>query len=133
MAQGEHSYTGDANGLKKPSPWLCVDDLLEILKRSRGDDFTVTIVDVKRYGKVTFDEGREESNVGALCFKGKTKELTINATRRKSLVRLFGKHTKAWRDKCIALYVDPNVKMKGVKVGGIRIRPKVSQQRQRDH
>lgn len=133
MAQGDCSYTGDANGLKKPSPWLCVDDLLEILKRSRGDNLVVTIVDVKRYGSVTFDEGRQESNVGALCFQGKTKELTINATRRKSLVRLFGKHTKDWRGKRISLYVDPSVKMKGVKVGGIRIRPDVPQQRQRDH
>lgn len=129
MAQGDCSYTGDASGLKKPSPWLCVDDMLEIMKRSRGKDLVVVIVDVKRYGSVTFDEGRVESGVGALCFRGKTKELTINATRRKSLVTLFGKDTTNWRDKSIALYVDHNVKMKGQKVGGIRIRPNVPQAR----
>lgn len=110
------SYEGMAGGLRAQTPWLAVEDL------DGYGDVRVTIVDVRRYKSVTFEEGRTEKGVGALRFHGKEKELTINAVRRKSLVALYGTDTMEWRDKQIVLYVDPDVKMKGKKVGGIRIR-----------
>jgi hypothetical protein len=36
---------------------------------------------------------------------------------------MFGNDVTTWKGKQIMLYVDPNVKMKGETVGGIRIRP----------
>lgn len=117
MGQGDDTYTGPAGGLRAPTPWLGVEDIDGL------GDVVVTITDVKRFGSVTFDEGRKQANVGALCLRRRTKMLIINAARRKSLIGLFGKQTLDWRGKSITLYVDPDVKMKGKKVGGIRIRP----------
>jgi hypothetical protein len=109
-------YTGPSGGLKKESQWLASEDIgLEKAIR-------VTIEDVERYKNVEFDKGRVEAKVGALKFAGKDKRMILNSTNRKILIRFFGMNTVDWRGKDILLFVDPNVRMMGETVNGIRIK-----------
>lgn len=102
--------------LRAPSPWLAGEDL------NGMGEVEVTIEDVLVYDEVPFDQGRKEKNVPALKFAGKQKQLVLRTgANRKALVSAFGTDTKAWRGKKIKLYFEPNVKMKGTLVGGIRI------------
>jgi hypothetical protein len=110
-------YSGPSGGLKKESQWLASEDI------GLDKDVRVTIEDVERYSKVEFDKGRIEPKVGALKFTGKEKRMILNSTNRKILVRLYGMNTVDWRGKDILLYVDPNVRMMGETVNGIRIKP----------
>ncbi len=111
------SYTGPSGGLKKSTIWLASEDIGLDVERN------VTIQDVELHKNVKFDQGRTEDKVPALRFEGQDKRMILNSTNRKMLVRLFGMDTKDWRNKRVALYVDPDVKMAGQKVNGLRIRP----------
>lgn len=109
-------YEGPSGGLKKETIWLASEDI------GLNKEVKVKIQDVERYKNVTFDAGRVEPKVAALRFEKTEKRMVLNATNRKTLVKMFGMDTKEWRGKEIVLWVDPNVKMKGEKVGGIRIK-----------
>jgi len=110
-------YSGPSGGLKKPSDWLASEDL------PPGQDVDVTIEDVLKYRDVKFEAGRALPIVGALKFAGKEKQLILNATNRKKLVKTFSSDTKLWRGQKIALYVDTNVRSPaGGITSGIRIR-----------
>ena len=91
-------YEGPSGAFRK-SPWLSAEDLPD------GKDVDVVIVNVMRYEEVKFDAGRTEKNVGTLVFKGKERELIINAGKRKVLGNMFGKIAKNWKGKTITLYV----------------------------
>jgi hypothetical protein len=110
------SYAGQSGALKKPSPWLASEDI------PIGTEKLVTIVDVLRHRNVKFDQGRVESNLGALKFAEFDKQMVLNSTNRKLLVRLFGTDTRNWRSQVVALYVDPNVRMAGEVVNGLRLK-----------
>ena len=111
------SYTGTSGGLKKSTIWLASEDIgIDVEK-------TVEVADVELHKNVTFDAGRIEPKVPALRFTGVEKHMILNSTNRKMMVRLFGMDTKDWRGKRVALYVDPDVKMAGQRVNGLRIRP----------
>lgn len=58
-------------------------------------------------------------------FKGASKPLACNKTNAKTIAGLYGNDTTQWVGKRIVLYFDPSVTMKGVVVGGIRVRPVV--------
>ena len=110
------SYTGPSGGLKKPSQWLASEDL------NIGTEVKVTIEDVLRHKGVEFDKGRKE-DIGTLKFAGREKQLVLNATNRKTLVRLFGTDTKEWRGKAIAIYVETGVRLPtGGKGLGLRVK-----------
>lgn len=109
------SFTGPSGGLKKDCPWLASEDL-------GTREVTVTIEDVKLYDDVAFEAGRKESNVPALKFAGKAKEMILNSVNRKTLVRLFGLETKDWRGKVVTLFVDPSVRFGRETVSGLRIK-----------
>jgi len=102
------------SGQMKESQWLSSEDL--------AGDVKVTIEGVKKHRDVNFSEGRLKAFVYSLRFSGKSKELVLNATNRKSLVAKFGNNVKNWVGKDITLYV-----LDGIRVGkeikqGIRIK-----------
>jgi hypothetical protein len=109
-------YTGASVGLKPETPWLAGEDL------NGKPPAVVEIEQVLIYGEVPFAGGRKEKNVPALKLKGAKKQLVLRTgTNRKTLVAMFGTDTSKWVGQKIALYYEPNVKMKGELVGGIRI------------
>lgn len=62
------------------------------------------------------------STVYSLEFDKASKQLILNSTNRKTLVKKFGPNVKDWAGKKIVLYVDQNVKMMGKTVCGVRIK-----------
>jgi len=104
-------------GVLKDSNWLTA----ETLPTDR--DTIVQIEAVVRRAEVKF-KNEKKTGYGSLRFKGKEKELGLNATSIKVLCALFGPNTSAWFGQWIALYVDPNVNAFGQIVSGVRIRAK---------
>jgi hypothetical protein len=111
------TFTGHSSALKAATPWLASEDLI-----GRGD-VPAVIEQVLVYDEVAFVGGRKEKNVPALKFKDRTKQLVLRTgANRKTLVKLFGADTQKWIGQTIHLYHEPDVMMKGERVGGIRIR-----------
>ena len=109
-------FTG-LSGMLRTSPWLASEDLVGL------GDVPAEIEDVLLYDEVAFDKGRKEKNVPALKFRGKAKQLVLRTSaNRRSLVRMFGANTQAWRGKTIYIYHDPEVRFGGRAVGGLRIK-----------
>lgn len=104
-------------GVLKDSNWLSA----ETLPIDR--DTVVQIDAVVRRREVKFKNETKHS-YGSLRFKGKDKELGLNATHIKVLKALFGPDTTAWFGQWIALYVDPDVSAFGQIVSAVRIRAK---------
>lgn len=106
------------SGALRTSPWLASEDLVGL------GDVECEIEDVLVYDEVMFDGGRREKGVPTLKFVNKQKQLVLRTSaNRKTLVKLFGSDTRKWRGQKIKIYHEPNVKMKGELVGGIRIKP----------
>ena len=113
-------FAGKSAEMKKDSTWLASEDILD------AGDVTVKIEGVFRHKDAVFDDGRHET-VFAVKFAGKVKQLVLNNTNRKRLVKLFGTTKVAdWIGKEVTLYVDRNVRplggKKGEVVNGIRVR-----------
>lgn len=63
------------------------------------------------------------STVACLSFKGKYKRLAFGTkAKRLAVIELHGRKIPDWVGKSITLYWDPDVKFKGKKTGGIRIK-----------
>ena len=116
MTKNSQPFEGHSSEMKKASPWLASEDLLE-----RGD-VDVTIDCCHRHTDVEFDAGRKEAVVYSLAFRGAKKNLVLNSTNRKTLVNKFGANVKDWAGKKITLYVDKQVRLMGKTVCGIRIK-----------
>jgi pentatricopeptide repeat protein len=70
-------------------------------------------------------------NANIAYFQENIKPLVLNATNSKTLKQLTGSSfVEDWSNVTVQLYIDANVKMKGDKVGGVRISPKAVQARQ---
>jgi|DEB0MinimDraft_4_1074332.scaffolds.fasta_scaffold224898_2 hypothetical protein len=100
----------------RESPWLASEDIM-----GHGE-LPVTIESVHRHKDVAFDQGRKKDVVYAIKFAGTKKQLVLNATNRKTLVRLFGSNVKRWKEQRVCLFVDDKVKLAGKFVNGIRIK-----------
>ena len=103
------------------SDHLGVADLEDMIEQNKPLIFEVT--EVKQEFNVSV-AGRK-GNYNIAYFKGKHKPLVLNATNSK-VMKSFSKGSpfvEDWHNKLIELYIDPNVTMKGEKVGGVRIRP----------
>ncbi len=109
-------FEGDSSEMKGNTPWLSSEDIL-----GRGD-VEVTIKACHKFTDVEFEAGRKESTVYSVEFEKASKQLVLNSVNRKSLVAKFGTDVKAWAGKSVKLYVDPNVKLMGKIVNGVRIR-----------
>ena len=112
---------GRSAEMRKPTPWLSSEDLMDI-----GHDVEVEIEGVFKHVDAASDDGRKET-VFALKFAGKEKQFVLNVTNRKRLIDLFGT-TKVpeWKGKKIKLYVEHGIRKPGGKRGetttGIRVR-----------
>lgn len=104
-------------GVLKDSNWLSAETI-------PADRDTVVQIDaVVRRRQVKF-KNETKMGYGSLRFKGKDKELGLNATHIKVLKALFGPDTSAWFGQWISLYVDPDVSAFGQIVSAVRIRAK---------
>lgn len=65
---------------------------------------SVIIEKCYKHSDVTFQESARKGTVYALAFKGKKKQLILNATNRKTLTLMFGPYPSEWRGKEITLY-----------------------------
>lgn len=110
------AFDGHCSEMKKPSPWLSSEDIL-----GKGD-VNVTIDHCERAFDVEFEAGRKEKVVFCVAFKGAEKKLVLNATNRKTLRDKFGPNVKDWCGKKVTLFVDPDVRMMGKRVNGVRIK-----------
>jgi len=64
-------------------------------------------------------------NANIAYFTETIKPLVLNATNSKTLRQMTGSSfVEDWTGILVQLYIDPNVKMKGDTVGGVRINPK---------
>jgi hypothetical protein len=109
-------YEGKTAAMRTNTTWLASEDIMD------AGDVNVTIEAVYRHQNAEFEGGRKEKEIFALKFKGADKQLVLNSTNRKTLVAMFGNHTKSWTGQKVTLYVDHKVKAFGEIRNGIRIR-----------
>jgi len=103
------------------SDHLGLADLEEM--QEEGKRLVFTIKEVKQEYDVPV-AGRN-GNYNIAYFVEPIKPLVLNSTNSKT-VRSFNNNSsyvEDWANTLIELYIDPNVKMKGDVVGGVRIRP----------
>lgn len=84
-------------------------------------DETITVT-IESYAieNVTNNQGTKLK--GVLHFSEKVKPLILNSTNGSAISKLYGKETDGWIGKQITLYLDPNVRFAGKRVGGTRVR-----------
>ena len=109
-------FEGTSSAMRADTPWLASEDLMDT------GDVVVEIGGVFHNEDAEFEDGRKE-DVFSLSFKGKKKQLVLNATNRKTLVKMFGSKVVKWIGRAITLYVKPDVKAFGETRPGLRIRP----------
>ena len=89
------------------------------------DDVPMTGVDMV-IANVTIEEvGDEQKPV--INFMGGSKGMVANKVNVGVLCSLYGAESDAWSGKIITLFNDPSVQFQGKLVGGIRLRPSMSQ------
>lgn len=104
------------------SDYLGVADLEEMIEEKKRLVFTIS--EVKQEYEVTVAGIKGNHNIA--YFKESIKPMVLNATNSK-VVRSFcggSSFIEDWSNTLVELYIDPNVKMKGDIVGGVRIKPK---------
>lgn len=103
------------------SDHLGVADLEDMIENGKPLIFEVT--EVRQEFNVAVAGRKGNHNIA--YFKGGHKPLVLNATNSKIMKKFAGNSpfVEDWKSKLIELYIDPNVTMKGEKVGGVRIRP----------
>lgn len=104
-------------GVLKDSNWLSAETIPQ-------DRDTVVEIEAVVRRKVVKFKNETKQGYGSLRFRGKDKELGLNATHIAVLSKLFGPNTGDWFGKRVALYVDPNVSAFGKVVSAVRIRAK---------
>lgn len=82
------------------------------------EDFLGGVTRVVTIAKV--EKGRKEAQYD-IAIEGDDRYWRPPATILKLLKLAYGDEAADWVGKCARLYGDPDVKMKGVKVGGIRV------------
>ncbi len=112
-------YKGPS-GIARESTWLTNEDI------PHDRDTVVEIEQVTIRRNLKMQGGREKAVGLSLKFKGKGRELLLNATNRTVLARICGTNdTAAWYGQRIALYVEQDVRRPdGTKGPAVRIRAK---------
>jgi len=103
------------------SDHLGIADLEDLIEEGKRLVFTVREV------KQEFDTlvAGKKINANIAYFKEPIKPMVLNATNSK-IMKSFNNNSpfvEDWKNTVIELYIDPNVKMKGDTVGGVRIKP----------
>lgn len=104
------------------SDHLGIADLEDLIEEGKRLVFTVKEVK-QEYGTLVAGK-RIDANIA--YFKESIKPMVLNATNSK-IMKSFNNGSpfvEDWKNTVIELYIDPNVKMKGDTVGGVRIKPK---------
>lgn len=102
------------------SDHLGVADLEDLVESNTPLIFTIAQVK-QEYGVMV--AGRK-GNFNIAYFKESIKPLVVNATNSKTLKKLTNSSfVEDWTDITVTLYIDPNAKLKGEIVGGVRINP----------
>tara|TARA_R110000744_G_scaffold231998_1_gene350082 strand:+ start:101 stop:625 length:525 start_codon:yes stop_codon:yes gene_type:complete len=95
-----------------------------------GSQLIFTIASVRQEMGAKVAGKKIDANIA--YFKERIKPLVLNATNSATMKKLTGSaFVEDWHDITIQLYIDPNVKMKGDTVGGVRIshiKPKLVKQ-----
>jgi len=94
-----------------PSKWLRKEDVLQPIRATIA---RVTMTDVG-----TDEEPQQKP---AMWFNEGVAPMTINSGNWDTLEGLYGDDSDLWLGKVIEIYVDPDVKYAGRRVGGIRLR-----------
>ena len=102
------------------SDHLGIADLEEFIEEKRPLIFTISHV-IQHYGTKVAGKKIDANNA---YFIDPIKPMVLNATNCKVLKKLSGgsKFVEDWKNLEVELYIDPNVKMKGEVVGGLRIK-----------
>lgn len=126
-------FTGDAKLLKSGSTLAQEDLTVRGLKT-----LTVKIVGVKLEDLQVPNSSKTETKP-VMYFKahpnsGVTKEkMVLNSINRERLMDLFGERVAAWRDRYVAVYVDPNVRFGAKRTGGLRINTQLPEADKKAH
>lgn len=108
-------------------------DLEDFIESGSNLVFTIHHVSQEIGAKVA----GKKINANIAYFVESIKPLVLNATNSATMKKLTGSSfLEDWSNVPVQLYIDPNVKMKGDIVGGVRISPKavkVKQQLTRDN
>jgi hypothetical protein len=102
------------------SDHLGVADLEDFLEE--GVDLVFTIKEVKQ--EINVPVAGRKGNYNIAYFEEPIKPLVLNVTNS-NIVKRFNQDSpwvEDWGNTRVKLYIDPNVKMKGSVVGGVRIR-----------
>lgn len=112
-------YKGPS-GIARESNWLTNEDI----PHDRDSVVTIETVIIRR--NVQMQGGRPKSIALSLKFVGKSRELMLNATNRKTLAALFeSNQCEAWFGKRVALFVEQDVRRPdGTRGPAVRIRAK---------
>lgn len=112
-------YKGPS-GIARDSNWLTNEDI------PHDRDTAVTIESVVLRRNLKMQGGRPKEVALSLKFVGKSRELMLNATNRKTLAALFKTNEcAAWFSKKVLLYVEQDVRRPdGTKGPAVRIRAK---------
>lgn len=103
------------------SDHLGVVDLEEVLER--GEKLIFTIKEVRQ--EIGATVAGKKGNFNIAYFNEQIKPWVLNSTNATVIKRFSGgsSFVENWKNIKIELYIDPNVKMKGDIVGGVRIKP----------
>lgn len=114
-----NEYRGPS-GIARDSIWLTSEDL------PHDRDTIVTIESVILRRNVKMQGGRAKEIMLSLKFVGKSRELGLNATNRKTLAAITGTNQcEAWFGKKVALFVEQGVRRPdGTNGPAVRIRAK---------
>ena len=118
MPDNCEEFKGRASEMRD-SDWLAAEDLRGI------GDVKVVIDKIVRHRNVKFEDGKNQSVVYAIKFKGGHKHLKMKACIRKIMNDARGPKVTDWAGCGVTLYVDESVRFAGKQVGGIRFRPDV--------
>jgi len=99
--QGQ-DFTGMAPQMRE-SPWLASEDIAMF-----GGSKDLQIEKVVKHLNVEFAQGRKKPEVYAVSFVGVKRQLVLNATNRKSIVKLHGLKVADWAGKRVCLFVTEN-------------------------
>lgn len=108
------------SGIARDSVWLTNEDI------PHDRDTVVEIASIILYPSLTMQGGRPKKNALAVRFVGKSRELLLNVTNRKTLASLTRTNEcRQWFGVRIALFVEQDVKRPdGTKGPAVRIRAK---------
>lgn len=86
---------------------------------------TVEIEEVPVLYRPRKPKKNEKANKYLIRFVGKRKAWISGPATQQTIAGMYGPYLESWVGKRITLFVDPDVKMGGVRTGGIRVRPMI--------